>query len=401
MQMTLLDNQIQAIQKLKQYNVGALFMKPGAGKTRVACELIKEVSPDYVLWITPFQTKENLANEIKKWGYEFPQDIIGIESLSNSDHLYLKCRDKLKKSSNSYIIMDESLKIKNKHALRTQRAIKLSRLANYRLIMNGTPLSRNILDLWSQLEFLSPKILNLSFSQFKKTFCEYVTITQVSKNKQQSMDIIKKYHNLEYLYQLIAPFTFSSSLELKVNWHYIRHDFTIDDELLQKYYEIKDDYLQKAAAYTININFLEMSQVMQHCYCLSSEKFTIVESLIAGKEATTIIFCKYKRSEEALIKAFPHVKITTFAKSSYGLNLQYYNQIIYFDKTFDYSQRDQSERRIYRTGQTQDCYYHDLSGNVGLDNLIDSNISKKTSLLHEFKKELSQKNSFEVIMDAF
>ncbi|HBM4123138.1 TPA: helicase SNF2, partial [Listeria innocua] len=43
----------------------------------------------------------------------------------------------------------------------------------------------------------------------------------------------------------------------------------------------------------------------------------------------------------------------------------------------------------------------DLSGNVGLDNLIDSNISKKTSLLHEFKKELSQKNSFEVIMDAF
>ncbi|EAD1352293.1 helicase SNF2, partial [Listeria monocytogenes] len=57
--------------------------------------------------------------------------------------------------------------------------------------------------------------------------------------------------------------------------------------------------------------------------------------------------------------------------------------------------------RIYRTGQTQDCYYHDLSGNVGLDSLIDTNISKKTSLLQEFKKELSQKNSFEVIMDAF
>lgn len=33
-----------------------------------------------------------------------------------------------------------------------------------------------------------------------------------------------------------------------------------------------------------------MSQVMQHCYCLSSEKFTITESLIAGKEETTIIF---------------------------------------------------------------------------------------------------------------
>ncbi|HEL8820714.1 TPA: helicase SNF2, partial [Listeria monocytogenes] len=85
---------------------------------------------------------------------------------------------------------------------------------------------------------------------------------------------------------------------------------SIDEELLKQYYEIKEDYLQKAAAYTININFLEMSQVMQHCYCLSSEKFTITESLIAGKEETTIIFCKYRRSEEALQQAFPNVKIT-------------------------------------------------------------------------------------------
>ncbi|MBC1488618.1 helicase SNF2 [Listeria sp. FSL L7-1485] len=399
--MTLLDNQQLAIEKLRQYKVGALFMKPGAGKTRVACELINEVEPDYVLWLTPFQTKENLANEIKKWDYHFPQDIVGIESLSNSDKLYLHCREKLKNSKNSYIIMDESLKIKNKHALRTQRAIKLARLANYRLIMNGTPLSRNILDLWSQLEFLSPKILNLSFSQFKKTFCEYVTITQLTETKKQSIDIIKKYHNLEYLYNLITPFIFSSSLDLKIDWHYIRHDYNIDEDLLKKYYELKEDYLQKAAAYTININFLEMSQVMQHSYCLSSEKFTITESLIADKEDTTIIFCKYKRSEEALLKAFPNVKVTTFAKSAYGLNLQAYNQIIYFDKTFDYSQRDQSERRIYRTGQINDCYYHDLSGNVGLDNIIDSNISQKTNLLHEIKKELSQKNSFEVIMNVF
>ncbi|MBC1576494.1 DEAD/DEAH box helicase [Listeria seeligeri] len=399
--MNLLDNQKLAIEKLQKYNVGALFMKPGAGKTRVACELIKDANPDYVLWLTPFQTKENLANEIRKWDYQFPQDIVGIESLSNSDQLYLKCREKLKKASNSYIIMDESLKIKNKQALRTQRAIKLSSLANYKLIMNGTPLSRNILDLWSQLEFLSPKILNLTFSQFKKTFCEYVTITQLTENTKQSMDIIKKYHNLEYLYKLITPFIFSSSIDLKIDWHYIRHDYSIDESLLNKYYELKEDYLKKAAAYTIKINFLEMSQVMQHCYCLASEKFTITESLIAGKEDSTIIFCKYKRSEEALQKAFPNVKVTTFAKSSYGLNLQAYNQIIYFDKTFDYSQRDQSERRIYRTGQNQDCYYHDLSGNVGLDHIIDTNISKKTNLLNEIKKELAQKNSFEVIMNAF
>lgn len=47
-----------------------------------------------------------------------------------------------------------------------------------------------------------------------------------------------------------------------------------------------------------------MSQVMQHCYCLSSEKFTITESLIAGKEETTIIFLQiqtFRRSIAASI----------------------------------------------------------------------------------------------------
>ncbi|HEM1112401.1 TPA: helicase SNF2, partial [Listeria monocytogenes] len=64
MKMTLLDNQKKAFIKLKKYKVGALFMKPGSGKTRVACELINDAKPDYVLWITPFQTKENLEIEI-------------------------------------------------------------------------------------------------------------------------------------------------------------------------------------------------------------------------------------------------------------------------------------------------------------------------------------------------
>ena len=71
---------------------------------------------------------------------------------------------------------------------------------------------------------------------------------------------------------------------------------------------------------------------------------------------------------------------------SFGLNLQEYSVIVYFDKTFDYSQRVQSEHRIFRTGQKQDCIYIDLTGNVGLEKLIDKNIIKKISLLEYFKE---------------
>ena len=59
---------------------------------------------------------------------------------------------------------------------------------------------------------------------------------------------------------------------------------------------------------------------------------------------------------------------------------------MFFDKIWDYALREQAERRIFRTGQTDDCIFYDLTGNVGLETMIDQNILKKADLLREFKK---------------
>jgi hypothetical protein len=48
--------------------------------------------------------------------------------------------------------------------------------------------------------------------------------------------------------------------------------------------------------------------------------------------------------------------------------------------------RVQSSRRTFRTGQEYDCKYYDLTGDVGLESLIDKNISKKVSMTEYFKK---------------
>jgi len=149
----LLDNQLTAINKLRQFKVGALFMEPGAGKTRAAYELVKSVPGcDYVLWLTPFQTKGNLAGELLRcMGDEFiPIEITGIETLSSSN-TYLKLTDELSKSSRPFIVVDESLKIKNWDAIITKRIIELGKMAEYKLVLNGT-ISRNLLDIWAQYD---------------------------------------------------------------------------------------------------------------------------------------------------------------------------------------------------------------------------------------------------------
>lgn len=384
---TFLDSQIKAIDKLNTVKCGALFMEAGTGKTRSALELIKNTDADYVLWFTPFQTKENLQAEINKWG-GLNCDIVGIESIQNSDRIFLEYLQKCEQSEKAFIIVDESLKIKNADANRTQRLLQLAEKSSYRIILNGTPLSRNLLDLWSQMEFLSPKILKIGLAEFKNTFCEYIKVTYHSQGfgRSYSKEFIKKYHNIDYLYSLIEPFIFESKLSLSIGQQHIDIDYRLTDEELEQHDKLKAKYLDNEYLLARNNNiFLEITQKMQHNYSLSPSKFEIVDKLLSEIDMSKVlIYAKYIDTQESLAKHYKDVRIMSLQKHSYGLNLQDYNVIVFWDKTWDYAQREQIERRIFRTGQRSDCVYYDLTGNVGLEGMINQNIERKRNLLDVF-----------------
>lgn len=384
---TFLDSQIKAIDKLNAVKCGALFMEAGTGKTRSALELIKNTDADYILWFTPFQTKENLQAEINKWG-GLDCDIVGIESIQNSDRIYLELSQKCEQSKKAFIVVDESLKIKNADANRTQRLLQLSEKSAYRIILNGTPLSRNLLDLWSQMEFLSPKILKMGLAEFKNTFCEYIKVTYHSQGfgRSYSKEFIKKYHNIDYLYSLIEPFIFESKLSLSIGQQHIDIDYALTDEEKAQHDKLKEKYLDNEYLLARNNNiFLEITQKMQHNYSLSPSKFEIVDKLLSEiDKSKVLIYAKYIDTQEQLSKHYKDVRIMSIQKHSYGLNLQDYNAIVFWDKTWDYAQREQIERRIFRTGQMSNCVYYDLTGNVGLEGMINQNIERKRNLLDVF-----------------
>lgn len=387
---SLLDSQKSAYDKLARLKVGALFMEAGTGKTLAAKKLVESASPDYTLWLTPFQTKDNLRAELDKWG-GLDCDIVGVESLSNSDRIYLHLRKKLEQASSPFLVADESLKIKNSDAKRTQRTIALGRLSTYRLILNGTPLSRNLLDLWSQMDFLSPKILGMSESQFKNTFCEWVQITYHTPGlgRGYTREFIKKYHNLDYLYSLIQPYIFESKLSLSIGQQHIDLSYCLTDDEVAEHNRLKEKYLDDEMLLARNNNiFLELTQKMQHNYSQSPEKFALVDRILKNEKFDKVlIYAKYIDTQDELKKRYPKVKVMSLGKHAYGLNLQAYNRVIFFDKTWDYAQREQAEHRVYRQGQQDDCIYYDLTGNVGLDALINANIEKKQNLLQVFKEK--------------
>ena len=391
-----LKNQQLAFDKLSRLKVGALFMEMGTGKTKVALDLINSKSNkiDYILWICPFSIKNEIIKERDKWYPSMKIDVVGCETIGSSDRTYLKILKKVT-TSKAFIVVDESLKIKNINAKRTRRIIEFGEYAQYKLILNGTPITKNVIDLYTQMQFLSPKILKMSFNQFKNTYCEYYI-----RGKLKGM--VKKQHNIEHLISLIEPYIFDCDLDIEAKKMYYNYFYDVDTF---QYSKLKNELLEGIA----NIDFFVLTTKLQQFYTTYKEE--VLKELLEQMNDQVIIFVKYldsipagankivgdmntKERKQVIDKFergdFKELYIT-YGCGSYGLNLQFCRNIIFAEHCFDYSQRIQAEARIYRIGQNYDVNYYNLWCNVGLEKMIQSSLNKKSNLLNEIKKEIEKK----------
>lgn len=391
-----LKNQQLAFDKLSRLKVGALFSEMGTGKTKVALDLINSKSNkiDYILWICPFSIKNEIIKERDKWYPAMKIDVVGCETIGSSDRTYLEILKKVA-TSKTFIVVDESLKIKNINAKRTRRIIEFGGYAQYKLILNGTPITKNVIDLWAQMEFLSPKILKMSFNQFKNTYCEYYIRGRLK-------GMVKKQHNIEHLISLIEPYIFDCDLDIEAKKMYYNYFYDVD---MFQYSSLKNELLECIT----NIDFFVLTTKLQQFYTTYKEE--MLKELLGQINDQVIIFVKYldsipagankivgdmntKERKQVIDKFergdFKELYIT-YGCGSYGLNLQFCRNIIFAEHCFDYSQRIQAEARIYRIGQNYDVNYYNLWCNVGLEKMIQSSLNKKSNLLNEIKKEIDKK----------
>ena len=190
---TLYSHQARAVEKLLPSRVGALFMDMGTGKTRAAIDLVvrRQERISRVVWFCPVSLKETIRYEIAKHTDTPPGQIyvfsdrtqisslpeacwyvVGIESMSQSDRLALAANHLIDDATK--VVVDESDYIKGYSAKRTYRITRMSERSRYRLILTGTPISQGVVDLYSQMAFLSPKILGYnSFYAFARNHLEY------------------------------------------------------------------------------------------------------------------------------------------------------------------------------------------------------------------------------------
>lgn len=397
--MQLTSTQSEAHDKASEWICFALFMTMGTGKTRVAVELANKRDCDLLVYIAPLRLIDpkdpeikSVKEEVAKWGGFKAKEVIyiGVETIGQSDRQYLQIYSKIRTAWNPMIIVDESIKIKNHDAKRTKRVLELGKMAGNKLILNGEPITRDLLDIYPQMQFLDPRILNMSLAEFKNTFCKYTTIIKYNGRHREigRKEFITGYENIDYLYSLIGQYVYECDLDLGVKQIFETKYYTLDDEAQEQYTYLKERYLDDEMLLLKNNNiFLELTMKMQHQYCITPEKFDLVDGWIKDKaEDKLIIYCKYIASRETCQKRYPGAVVLNYKSGSHGYNLQVRPYMIFFDGTFDWGDVSQGMKRNFRLGQKMDCRYLTLEGGVNLETLIRKNNNKKAYMAEYFKE---------------
>ena len=203
------------------------FLQPdmGAGKTRIVLEvfnyfssidestrllIVCPLSPMGVWgseldnWLDDFSTFKDInylvgtsAKRIELLRQDRKINVInydGVKTIQDELVLYLK------KNPRTILVADESTAIKNPAAQRSRALLELSQHAWRRYALSGTPITQSYVDLYSQLNFIDPRIIAISNEyQFKNRYCIY--------GGYQGYELLG-YKNLDELERITKPYCY-------------------------------------------------------------------------------------------------------------------------------------------------------------------------------------------------
>lgn len=435
---TLLPYQTEAVNKLIKLKVGALFMEQGTGKTITTLELVRRryesQKIEAAIWLCPCSAKENIKREIIK---HCPPELMkifticGIETLSSSiranDYLLTLVNDK-----RCFLIIDESLLVKNPSAYRTINITRISSKCPYKLILNGTPISRNEADLYAQFNLLDWRILGYrSYWSFAANHLEHDDYGRV-----------QRVLNTDLLAEKISPYTFqvlkSDCLDLPGK-HYRTYGFSLTDDqneiydiaamtLMEGLDERKPETIYRlfsglqaiiSGKKLIFENADHFKSVEMFENPLDNPRISALFNILPDDGEKVIIYCRYeseisqlcnllpgavrfngktslKERNEAL-KAFREDKQYLIANKNcagFSLNLQFCHKIIYLSNDWELGKRLQSEDRVHRIGQDHDVDITDIYACNTLDEKVLDCLRRKEALLDSIKDEIDNAGNF-------
>ena len=447
---SLRDYQIKGIERFKE-NKGRLLCNliPGAGKTILSIYL-KQYYPflQKVLVLCPSSIKQQWKQEINR---VFPKDIVTVldghyhsgyadcvfyadwivinyDILSEKNPDELTWADVLSRLQFDLLIVDESHYITNPSAIRTQAVQKIASKIKNRVLLSGTPITRNLENMYTQLNLVNPPMFTTE-KEYKNTYCSYVikkihargktvrfkellppTKTQIDTLKadmKNDVYIVGK----DVVYAHLPETTFST-IPCAIQQDDMRNE--INKIIASQYHNdfstaktTFSDAMRKIGEMKVyeTINFCkELNAIDDRKVCIVAFNRVIVETLHSGLRPSSVFFYGGMKDEarQKAVKEFsenPEVKFFIMNCNTItgldGLNTVC-STIVFCQIPFTWATFDQCCGRIKRANSTFDKYYaYTMVADNDLDRAVYSTMMARKNITDSLFTESNEDNDSE------
>jgi len=455
------EHQFKALKKSWDREFYGLFMEMGTGKSKVLIDEIASLylrgkitaaliiapkgvyrnwergelpthMPDQVptlvaAWKAPSEMskkdKEDLKNILIPNG-KLRILLMNVEAFSSTKGT--KYAAQFLHKSSALMAVDESTTIKTPSASRTKNVLRVGKLAQYRRIMTGSPVTKNPLDIFSQLEFLSPTILKQNYWAFRS---RYAIMRNVNFGP-RSTQLVVGFQRLPELNKVVEQHSYrvlkEDCLDLpdKV---YEKRFVSLTPEQVKAYEEMRrfnmteleGEVMTSLSSLTALIRLHQIScghvtLDSGETKALKSNRMNELLNVLDEVEGKVIIWASYrfdlKHIEEILKNKFGEESTASYfgdtkdkdrqdiverfqdknsklkyfvgnpSTGGYGLTLTAAHTVIYYSNTYDLEKRMQSEDRAHRIGQVNKVTYIDLISEGTVDEKIVQSLRSKIDI---------------------
>jgi len=439
----LYDHQKKAAKVGITLDSSALLMEQGTGKTLAAIAVatyrylkgqikrILIIAPKSVLpeWerqfaehtyiehnvVALYGKREKKERILQEW-----EDTDGLQGLIINYESVWRLEDELKKWKPDMIICDESQKIKNARAKQSKSIIRLGKLAKYRMILTGTPVTQNPLDIFSQYLFLDPSIFGTSFTAFRDRYA-----VMGGFNNYQ----IIKFKNLEELAEKAHSIAYRVTKEEALDLPDVIHQNVyaeLEPKAMKLYKEMAEQSLikigeEKVTAPIVLTQLMKLQQISggfiktedERVIQVSKAKLEVlqelVEDLVNEQGKKIVIFARFIQEIKAisemlnklnikhhvltgqtknrgdLIKDFQNnhetkVFVINPKAGGTGITLTAADTAIFYSKDYSLEAYLQAMARIHRIGQTRKVTYIHILAKGTVDEAVTNRLNKKQDL---------------------
>ena len=321
------------------------------------------------------------------------------------------------------VIADESQRIKTHDTEQSKAMHQIGDKARYKLILSGTPVQNNAIDIYSQYRFLDKTVFGESYYAFRGRYAIMGGFNRKQIVGYRDLDkLIKKEYSVAY------RVTKEEALDLPEQTFITRH-IPLTGEAKRLYNKLKKDSYAELehgviTAPTLLTKLLRLQQFTGGFLQPDEESKPewvfdgklqaledILDDFVLGEQKKLVVFCRFRNEIDAIQRLFEKKKIRyssiygdikqqdrgaivddfqenpetkvilcQIETAGLGITLTAANTCVYYSVNYNYAAFSQSLARIHRIGQKNVCTYIELIVEHTVDEQVYKALAKKEDL---------------------